>query len=62
MYLADIFTITANITGLPAISIPGGIIKKGEKKLPFGLQLMGQWFDEENLLRVAHAYEVTYKK
>lgn len=58
MYLEDIFTITANIAGIPAISIPGGKISIEGKKLPFGFQLMGKWFDEENLLRVAHAFEI----
>ncbi|MCX6763947.1 MAG: Asp-tRNA(Asn)/Glu-tRNA(Gln) amidotransferase subunit GatA [Candidatus Moranbacteria bacterium] len=53
MYLADIFTITANIVGIPAISIPAE--KVGQ--LPFGFQLMAKWFDEENLLRAGHAYE-----
>jgi len=54
MYLADIFTITANISGVPAISVPGRKVDN----LPFGFQLMGQWFDEENVLRAAHAWEV----
>lgn len=54
MYLADIFTIVANIAGVPAISVPGGKI---DKKLPIGFQLMGKWFDEENLLRAADAWE-----
>ena len=57
MYLADIFTITANITGVPAISVPAPKVKIGEKKMPFGFQLMAKWFDEENLLRAAEAYE-----
>ncbi len=57
MYLADIFTITANITGVPAISVPVEKIKIGDKKLPFGFQLMAKWFDEETLLRAADAYE-----
>ena len=54
MYLADIFTITANIAGTPAISVPGGRVNN----LPFGFQLMGKWFDEETLLNAAHAYEI----
>ena len=54
MYLADIFTIVANIAGVPAISVPG---EKIDKKLPIGFQLMGKWFDEENLLRAADAWE-----
>ena len=61
MYLSDVFTVTANIAGVPAISIPCGTIKEGGKELPFGLQLMAKWFDEENLLRAAHAYEIRNK-
>lgn len=57
MYLADIFTITANIVGLPAISVPGEEVEVDGKKLPFGFQLMGKWFDEEGLLNAAHAFE-----
>jgi len=57
MYLADVFTITANIVGIPAISIPGGKISVEGKELPFGFQLMGKWFDEENLLNVAYAFK-----
>ncbi|MFA6383607.1 MAG: Asp-tRNA(Asn)/Glu-tRNA(Gln) amidotransferase subunit GatA [Parcubacteria group bacterium] len=58
MYLADIFTVTANIVGVPAISVPCGSVEVEGKKLPLGFQLMGKWFDEENLLRAAHAYEI----
>ncbi|MFZ2975674.1 MAG: Asp-tRNA(Asn)/Glu-tRNA(Gln) amidotransferase subunit GatA [Candidatus Moraniibacteriota bacterium] len=58
MYLEDIFTITANIVGVPAISVPGGYVEIDGKKLPVGFQLMGKWFDEENLLNVAHAFEI----
>jgi len=54
MYLSDIYTVTANLAGVPAISFPIGEIKK----LPVGGQLMGKWFDEENMLRAARAYEV----
>ena len=60
MYLSDIYTVPANLAGVPAISFPIGTISnsKEEKKLPAGGQLMGKWFDEENLLQVAHTYEV----
>ncbi|MEI7425935.1 MAG: Asp-tRNA(Asn)/Glu-tRNA(Gln) amidotransferase subunit GatA [Candidatus Moraniibacteriota bacterium] len=58
MYLADMFSITANIVGVPAISVPGPEVEVDGKKLPFGFQLMAKWFDEENLLRAAHAYEI----
>ena len=56
MYLADIFTVSANLAGLPGISVPCGFA--GEK-LPVGLQLTGRMFDEETLLRIADAYERT---
>ncbi len=58
MYLEDIFTITANIVGVPAISVPGGNVEVDGKQLPVGFQLMGKWFDEENLLNTAHAFEI----
>jgi aspartyl-tRNA(Asn)/glutamyl-tRNA(Gln) amidotransferase subunit A len=57
MYLADIYTVTANIAGIPAISIPAGSVRIEDKELPVGLQLMGKWFDEETLLNAAHVFE-----
>jgi len=54
MYLADIFTIPANMAGIPGISIPCGFTKSG---LPIGLQILGEAFDEARLLRIARAYE-----
>src|SRR6202167_3183271 len=54
MYLADIFTVTADLVGIPGISIPCGETKD---KLPIGLQILGKHFDEATVLRVAHAYE-----
>jgi len=54
MYLADIYTVTANLAGIPGISIPCG---ENHEKLPIGLQLFARHFDEATLLRVAHAYE-----
>lgn len=54
MYLSDIFTISANLAGVPAISIPCGFTSEG---LPVGLQIIGKPFDEEMILRIAHAYE-----
>lgn len=53
MYLSDVFTIPVNIAGIPAVSIPAGYTQG----LPVGLQLMGNWFREDTLLRVAYAYE-----
>jgi len=54
MYLADVFTVSANLAGLPGISVPCGFAKEG---VPIGFQLMGRMFDEATLLRVADAYE-----
>ena len=54
MYLADVFTVSANLAGLPGISVPCGFSSEG---LPIGLQFMGRMFDEATLLRVADAYE-----
>ena len=54
MYLTDIFTVSANLAGLPAISIPCGF---AGGTLPVGLQLTGRFFDEATLLRAADAYE-----
>jgi aspartyl-tRNA(Asn)/glutamyl-tRNA(Gln) amidotransferase subunit A len=56
MYLMDVFTVSANLSGLPAISVPCGFTR-GPGGLPIGLQLMGRRFDEATLLRVADAYE-----
>ena len=54
MYLGDVFTVSANLTGLPAISVPAGLTAA---RLPIGLQLVGRAFGESTLLRLAHAYE-----
>ncbi len=54
MYLSDIFTISANLAGIPGISLPCGFSKKG---LPIGLQLLAKSFDEQVLLRIAYTYE-----
>ena len=54
MYLCDIYTIGVNLAGLPALSLPCGFTKSG---LPIGMQLIGQPFQEANLLALAHAYE-----
>jgi aspartyl-tRNA(Asn)/glutamyl-tRNA(Gln) amidotransferase subunit A len=52
-YLADIYTISANLAGLPAMSIPAGFVNG----LPVGLQIIGNYFDEARLLNVAHRYQ-----
>ena len=54
MYLSDIFTISVNLAGVPAIVVPCGI---SSGKLPIGLQIIGRAFEEEKILRAAYAYE-----
>ena len=54
MYLSDIFTLSANLAGIPGISLPCGFSTDG---LPIGLQLLGRHFEEERLLQVAHGFE-----
>lgn len=54
LYLADIFTISANLAGLPAMSVPCGFTQTG---LPVGLHLMGRHFDEATLLKTAFSFE-----
>ena len=54
MYLADIYTVTADLVGIPGISIPCGEDREG---LPIGLQILGRHFDESTILRLAHTYE-----
>ena len=56
MYLSDIFTVSANLAGLPGISVPCGFAADGDARLPVGLQLLGRPFEETTLLRAAHAY------
>ena len=59
MYLADIFTIAANLAGICGISLPCGFANVDGKSLPIGLQLMGKPFQEADLLKIAHAYEAS---
>ena len=54
MYLNDIFTVPVNLAGLPGISIPAGLDKKG---YPLGLQIIGKSFDEQNILNIAYSME-----
>jgi aspartyl-tRNA(Asn)/glutamyl-tRNA(Gln) amidotransferase subunit A len=54
MYLSDIYTISANLAGIPGLSLPGGMTKSG---LPIGLQILGPSFAEEDIYRLAFAYE-----
>jgi aspartyl-tRNA(Asn)/glutamyl-tRNA(Gln) amidotransferase subunit A len=53
MYLADIFTVPANLAGIPGLSVPCGFADG----LPIGLQLLGRAFDEATLFRAGHAYQ-----
>jgi len=54
MYLNDIYTVTANLAGIPGISVPCGLSSEG---LPIGLQLLGPYWSEARLLQLAHAYQ-----
>ena len=54
MYLNDIYTIAANLAGIPAMSLPCGFVEG----LPVGLQLMGNFFDESRMLNAAHQYQL----
>ncbi len=54
MYLNDIYTVTANLAGVPGISVPCGLSSNG---LPIGLQLMGPYWGEGRLLHLTHAYQ-----
>jgi aspartyl-tRNA(Asn)/glutamyl-tRNA(Gln) amidotransferase subunit A len=54
MYLEDVFTLPANLAGVPGLAFPAGFDQSG---LPIGIQLMGRPFDEATLLRAAHAYQ-----
>src|SRR5574341_80556 len=58
MYLSDVYTISANLAGLPALSLPCGFDRQG---MPIGMQIIGKRFDESTMLRVAHAYEQATK-
>jgi aspartyl-tRNA(Asn)/glutamyl-tRNA(Gln) amidotransferase subunit A len=57
MYLADIFTLAANIAGICGISVPCGFLEREGKQLPVGLQILGKELDESTVLQVARAYE-----
>src|SRR5437870_8526558 len=57
MYLNDIYTVTANLAGVPGISVPCGLSKDG---LPIGMQLLGPYWSEATLFRLAHAYQQKY--
>ena len=54
MYLGDIYTVSANLAGIPGISVPCGLDSKG---LPIGVQMLGNCFEEKKIIRAAYAYE-----
>jgi aspartyl-tRNA(Asn)/glutamyl-tRNA(Gln) amidotransferase subunit A len=54
MYLNDVYTVPANLAGIPAVSVPCGFAQG----LPIGLQILGKHFDEAGILRLAHAYQI----
>jgi aspartyl-tRNA(Asn)/glutamyl-tRNA(Gln) amidotransferase subunit A len=54
MYLSDIFTISINLAGLPALSLPCGF---DAGSMPIGMQIIGKPFDEATILRIAYNYE-----
>ncbi|MDY6872797.1 MAG: amidase family protein, partial [Chloroflexota bacterium] len=56
MYLEDVFTLPANLAGVPGLAFPVGYDSNG---LPVGMQLMGPHFGEDLLFRVGHAYQMT---
>ena len=57
MYLADVFTIAANLAGICGISVPCGFAELDGDRLPIGMQLLGKPLDEARILHIAHAYE-----
>ena len=58
MYLADIYTININLAGIPAVSVPCGFSESG---LPIGIQIIGDHYEEEKILRAAYALEQELK-
>jgi aspartyl-tRNA(Asn)/glutamyl-tRNA(Gln) amidotransferase subunit A len=54
MYLSDVFTLSANLAGIPGISVPCGFSDEG---MPIGLQIMGRHFNEAMLFRIARRFE-----
>ncbi len=57
MYLADIYTVTANVAMIPAIALPAGKVEREGKELPVGMQLLGKWWDDWKLLSWAKGFE-----
>ncbi len=61
MYLSDIFTVPANIAGLPAISLPAGVVVREKSELPASVQLIGSWFNEGALFSTGKEIEKIFK-
>lgn len=57
MYLADIFTVTANLAGICGLSIPTGMVGEGNEKMPTGIQILGKAFDEQKILNIGFQLE-----
>ncbi len=62
MYFSDIYTVTANLVGVPAMSFPIGTIAEDGVALPIGGQFMGRWFEEDTVLNLVHAFERAGKR
>lgn len=62
MYFSDIYTVTANLVGVPAMSFPIGTIAEDGVALPIGGQFMGRWFEEDTVLNLVHAFEKADKR
>lgn len=58
MYLEDVYTVAVNVAMVPGISIPAGMVEEEGKDLPVGLQLIGKWWNEQELLNIALAMEL----
>lgn len=61
MYLADIFTVSANMVGVPAISVPSGFTEREGKQLPLGIQFMAPWMGEGVLFKIGKDFEKVVK-
>lgn len=57
MYLEDIYTVPANLAGVPGMSVPAGFVEKENKKLPVGLHLIGNWWEDYKLFEIARQLE-----
>lgn len=57
LYLEDVFTVSANIAGVPGLAVPCGFAQEGDMRLPIGMQFLGRHFDEETILRAGFAFQ-----